>query len=274
MRGPGPDVEYCRDDELGYQRSRTRFAPAAGLPLDDAYRLAHLPLVAPDHPRVIPARDGTFYTMGRHPRVFSLVLPVPWRQLAQSEAHREMEAELRAAPFGHKIAWSLPDRRKEKLHATICGSLGVGEAPILDEAVRRDLADLGPIAVELRGVFSGNVNIGRLYLRLYPERRDGGNPLRRVQHVLGRPATDLYLVGIHNFTDDLDAAEASALGRIIERWWNRTILRFEADRLWLLGATDDLVLDSAIAGEVPLVSSIRARPGRNAALSGPRMPGG
>jgi hypothetical protein len=249
-------VDLCPDDGLGYERSRTRFVPGEGLALDDGYRLAHLPLVAPDHPRVVPSREGTFYAMGRHPRVFSLVLPIPSEALLRSEAYRELDAELRAAPFGGKIAWNLLEQRQEKLHATICGSLAVGdEAPALSEEERRRLGRLGPVHVELRGLFSGNVNVGRLYLRAYPERRNGANMFQELQRALGRRETDLYVVGLYNLTDDLNAAEAKALAGLVERWWDRPILSFQADHLWLLGSTDDLVLDSAVAETIPLVGA-------------------
>jgi len=253
MDNPLRTVEFCQDAELGYERSRTRFAEGAGLALDEAYRLAHLPLVAPDHPRVIAGRDGTPYRMGRHARMFSLVLPIPAGALLGSEAYCQLEHELRASPFARKIAWSVLEQRREKLHATICGSLAIGEPPVLDERRRGDLSRIGPVCVELRGLFSGNVNLGRLYLRAYPECRNGRNVFRQIQGVLDRPETDLYVVGIYNFTDDLHAAEASALGRLIERWWHRPIIRFEADHLWLLGAMDDLVLESAVAEIISLV---------------------
>jgi hypothetical protein len=164
---------------------------------------------------------------------------------------------MRGAPFADKIAWELLDRRKGKLHATICGSLAVGDEPLpLTDHHRRELAQLGPIEVEVRGLFSGNVNVGRLYLRVYPERRRGENLMRHIQRVLGRRETDLYLVGLYNLTDDLDAEETAALSSIIERWWNRPIMRFQADHLWLLSANDDLVLDSAIAETIPLVTPL------------------
>ena len=70
---------FCQDGALAYDRSRTVFVPGQGLALDEAYRLAHLPLVAPDHPGVIPVKEGRYYTCGRHPRVVSLVLPVRGR---------------------------------------------------------------------------------------------------------------------------------------------------------------------------------------------------
>jgi len=247
-------VQFCDDAELGYDRSRTRLAAGQALALDESYRLAHLPLIAPDHPDVIPARDGTFYDRGRHPKVFSLALPVPWRDLSASPAFRELERELRAAPFAPKIAWDLTERRRDRLHATVCGSLAVGDdaAPRITAEQHEALMGLGPIHVELRGLFSGNVNVGRLYLRVYPECREGENVLRRVQRMLGWRETDLYVVGLHNFLDHLSATETSVLMKMLERWWSRPILRLEVTRFWLLWAMDDLVLDGGVAREIPL----------------------
>ncbi len=243
-------IAFCADDELAYGRNRTCFEPGAGMLLDAAYRLAHLPLVAPTHPRVIATRDGTFYAMGRHPRAYSLVLPVSADALEASPAYQALDAELRAAPFARKVAWHILDRRRERLHATVCGALGLEQPPVLDAAA---LTGLGPIAAEVRGLFSGNVNRGRLYLRVYPERRQGMNMFHAVQRALGRPVTDLYVVGIWNLMDDLDPHEAAALGALIERWWAQVFLRTEATALWLLGAHDDLVLDAAVSAHVSLV---------------------
>jgi hypothetical protein len=251
-RSRSPAIELCGDGELGYLRSRTRFIRSEGLTLDDAYRLAHLPLVAPQHPRVIPRREGSAYEMGRHERIFSLVLPIPGQALRRSAAYRALKSEVAASPFARKIAWTILKQRQDKLHATICGSLSVGETPVLDAAARQELARLGPVEVELRGLFSGNVNLGRLYLRAYPERRDGFNMFQRIQKLLGRPETDIFVVGLYGLIDDLGADESSALADMVERWWDKKILRFQADALWLLGASDDLVLDSAIAETIRL----------------------
>jgi hypothetical protein len=249
-------ILFCHDDELGYERNRMQFTPGEGLALDETYRLAHLPLVAADHPRIIPTREGTTYRMGRHARVFSLVLPVPGELLHRSKACLALEAELRASPFARKIAWSVVEQRRDRLHATICGSLAIGEEPpTLDERRRGELSRLGPVGVELRGLFSGNVNVGRLYIRAYPERRDGLNLFREIQRIIGCRETDLYVVGAYNLTDDLAPEEASALDHLIRRWWNRPLLRFEARSLWLLGAIDDLVLHGPAAKSVPLAEA-------------------
>ena len=214
--------------------------------------MAHLPLVAPHHPGIIARKDGTFYDRGRHERVVSLVLPVPGGRLRESAAYRALEDELRSSPFAAKIAWDIVDRRRDRLHATICGQ----PLPMIDAARRRALAALGPVTVELRGLFSGTVNHGRLYLRAYPQKLGDRDGLREIQRLLGRRESGLYLVGLYNLTDDLDAREAAALSVLIDRWWDRPVLRWQADALWLLGAKDDLVLDGDVAEAIPLCRPI------------------
>ncbi|WP_329618745.1 hypothetical protein [Methylobacterium ajmalii] len=203
---------------------------------------------------MIPSREGRHYDHGRHPRVVSLVLPVPQASLAAAPAFAALERELRASPLAGKIAWDVAARRADRLHATLCGSLAVGSdaEPSLTDGQRAALAALGPVAVELRGLFSGNVNLGRLYLRVYPERRDGADMLATVQRIVGRPPSGLYVVGLHALTDDLDPAEAACLADLIERWWHRPILRLTVEALWLLWATDDQVLDGGVLAIVPL----------------------
>ena len=248
------DVDFCSDSQLGYERSRTKFAAGAGLKLDENYRFAHLPLVAPDHPDVIACRPstepGASYAMGRHARTFSVVLPIPHALLAASEAFLEIESALRSAPLAGKIAWSLLPRRQQKLHATICG--GLGPMALLRERDRRSLAAIGPVSVELRGLFSGDVNVGRLYLRAYPEQRFGQNAFQSIQRALGRRETDLFVVGLYNLTDHLDAGEAAALAALLNTFWDRPLLRFEARELWLLGASDDLVLTGQVEDVIRL----------------------
>jgi hypothetical protein len=233
-------TRFAGDDRLGYRRSATPFAPGAALAMDASYRLAHLPLVAPDHPKVIARRaDRPAYDMGRHPRVESLVLPVPGAALFASPAWRAMQDELRASPLAAKLAWDVLDRRRDVLHATVCRTAALARDE-LDAALHA----IGPFAVELRGLFSGSVNHGRLYLKVHPELRDGVDMLQQVQRSCGCDVGDLWVAGVHNLVDDLDAAETAALAALIDRWWDRVVLRFELRELWMLGAVDDLVLEA------------------------------
>jgi hypothetical protein len=248
-----PPVEFCADAELGYDRSRTIFKAGEGLRLDEPYRLAHLPLVNPRHPDVIASVPGKAYVRGLHQRIHSLVLPVAMEALRASQAFRALDAEIGSSAFASKVAWDVMERRKNKLHATIAGSLGEGDAPpaIAAEALEA-LRRLGPVAVRIGGLFSGNVNVGRLYIKAYPEKRGGENLFHRMQDILGRKRTDLYVVGLYNLTDHLTADEAGDLADIVQRWWREEILVLSADALWLMSAVDDLVLDSRIESELRL----------------------
>jgi hypothetical protein len=87
-------VCFCRDDELGYLHSRTPLVHGEGLILEEVYRLAHLQLVAPRHPRVIIRQAGKDDEMGRHERTWSLVVPVPAKALAESAAYESSKPDL------------------------------------------------------------------------------------------------------------------------------------------------------------------------------------
>jgi hypothetical protein len=186
MAPAADDVALCGDDELDYLANQTQFELGQGFLLDQAYCLAHLPLVAPHHPRVIARHEGRPYEMGRHEPVFSLVLPIADALLRRSAAYLALEAELKASPLAPKIAWNVVERRRHKLHATLCGSLATGETPpVLDAAQGDALKRLGPVTVARR--------------------------------------------------------------------WDRSIVTFQAEALWLLGASDDLVLGPEMAERVPLI---------------------
>jgi hypothetical protein len=243
---------FCSDDDLGYVAQRTAFEPGQTLMLDASYRLAHLPLVAPEHPNVIATKLGTSYRMGKHEAVTSLVLPVP-PTTYEGDGYLALQDELRAAPFAPKIAWHILETRRSRLHATLCGALANGERLQGLTAEQRDrLAGLGPLSVELRGLFSGKLNLGRLYLKVYPECRAGRNAIALIQQAMGARLTDPYLVGLFNLVDDLDLDETRQLAQLIDRWWDKPILRYEIDRLWLLSARDDLVLDGEVIETISL----------------------
>lgn len=153
----------CGDDELAYRDSRTPFVDGEGLLLDESYRLAHLPLVVPDHPRVIARRAGKSYDRGRH----------------DPEYRPPLSSGLSGKALRHRH-------------------------------------------------------------------------VRRLQQIVGCRETRLYVVGLYNLVDDLDAAEAAALARLIDRWWDRPIARFHVPALWSLAAYDDLVLNAEIVETIPL----------------------
>lgn len=243
---------YVSDAALDYDRLATRFEPGETLVMDEAYRRAHLPLVAPDHPKVIHEDGARGYRMGRHTTIWSLVVPVEWAALARSGAFCSMHQELVHGPLAAKIDWVSHEKRRHVLHATIAGHLSRGAPPAIADVWRVAFQAQQPFHVALRGVFSGNINLGRLYLKLYPEIRDDRNAVHSLQRALGTQESSLYVVGIYNLTDDLDAAEAAWLAEFIARYRHSDWLEFEVSRLLILGARDDLALDSEVAEEIRL----------------------
>jgi hypothetical protein len=255
MKSARPIVEYTPSGLLSYDRSRTMPGAGEALRMDAAYRLAHLPLVNPAHPDVIVSQPGKSYEMGVHQRIHSLVLPIPAAELAASSAFGELDRAIRRSLFARKIAWDIMDRRADHLHATIAGSMAEGDAaPLLPPGLLADISALGPFRIRIQGLFSGNINTGRLYLKVYPEWRNGGNAIHALQKLLGRAVSDLYLVGLYNLIDHLNAKETDALAAIINDWWAKPLLDIDLTELWLLSSCDDLVLDSRIEQRISLFS--------------------
>jgi hypothetical protein len=243
---------FCNDDDLDYAKHRTVILPQSDLRLDASYRLAHLPLVSPNHPDVISEAAGKYYTHGLHPRVVSIVLPIPDQSLHGSSAFQALQLEMLSSAFAGKIAWDIMPLRKDKLHATLCGSLSISEPPVISPAQREALRQVGPIKASVRGLFSGDINIGRLYLCVYPEKRADSNVLQQIQRAMGARETNMFLVGLYNLTDHLTVNEASELARLIARWWKKPLFELQIDAVSLMVAEDDLVLKSEIIEILPL----------------------
>lgn len=242
-------VTFAVDAEMPYATVRTRFSPGEGLRLDEPYRRAHLPLIAPEHPDVIA--DGGGYRMGVHAPGYSLVLPIDAEALAESPAYRDLEAALKAAPFAAKIAWDLLPKRAARLHATIAGNLEVTDGR-LPEPQRAALEGIPAIPYELRGLFSGNRNLGRLYLAVYPELWADEPAFAAVQRALDRAPNAMILMGQFNLVDHLDAREAAALAGLLDVFRETLFLTATVRELGVLRSADDLVLDAAYTDRLRL----------------------
>jgi len=244
---------FCDDSQLDYNKFETKFTEGQRLVFDDAYRLAHLPLVAPDHPRVIATKSGSHYTKGIHDLVFSIAIPVAADKLFMSEAFVRLCNELENSKFARKLSWDTFTKRKNKLHATICGAISTTISPEISQRMYQQLVDIGPISVRVRGLFSGNINVGRLYSKVYPELRQGKNVCHSIQSIFSSPLTNLYVVGLFNFVEELSPSETQELVELLDVWRNIDIIRLEIENLWLLKSRDDLVLDGGIDKVLPLV---------------------
>ncbi len=186
-------TRFASDAVLGYRRAATPFVAGRRLRLDEACRLAHRPLVAPAHPDVIARTPGRDDEMGHRPEPFSLAAPLDAEALEASAAWTRRLGDLRNGPLKGKIAWDILPKRRAMLHATLCGLL---DADAITPASRAACRGIGPIRVAARGLFSGNINLGRPSVRLYPEERADGPAFDAVQRAFGRPPTRLFLAGI------------------------------------------------------------------------------
>ncbi|MDH4986439.1 hypothetical protein QEZ47_13050 [Aminobacter anthyllidis] len=245
-------MKFCDDTVMGYDASRRVFSPGEALTFDDAYRLAHLPLVAPGHPEIISTKDGTDYRHGRYetPR-HSLVVPVDAGQLGRSDTFRQFEAELRSFSFSQKIAWELGDERAGKLHATIVGGLSVPDIARCVEAAASALAPLGELSLRVGGPFLGRINSGRIYLPVYPCCHDSEDVFGLVQQACGARLTRFYVIGYYHFAAALTVAETADLAGLAERWRRRVLAELPVTSLAVMATNDDLALSGRVVATIP-----------------------
>jgi hypothetical protein len=244
-------VHYCSDEELEYARWRARIEPNQPLRFDDFYRVAHLPLVAPEHPAVLAQLAHLDYRHGRcdKPR-FSLVLPIDAGELQRSTSFRALECELRSRSFADKIAWDLIAQRTEKLHVTLAGGLPEAGVEACAAVVKSLLERRGPLRYRLGGPFCGTRNCGRIYFATYPEQVEGGDSFALLQDAVGAPRTGLYLLGYYNLRDELTAAEAAELRAFLDRWRTAELAELTSSSLLVIATYDDLALDSRIVARI------------------------
>lgn len=191
--------------------------------------------------------------MGRYEASrISAVVRLPSEVLEASPAYRDLVARLRASSVGAKVDWTMAERRRDVLHATLCSGLerdGLSEAKCRLEAV----AGFGPVAVAIGGLWAGTAfNRGRLCLPLYPERRGDDDAFQQLQRRLGGRETRFYSIGLFNLVDDLDEVETAALGRVVEAGAGTRIAEAAFEELALLETHDDLVLDGRVIDIVRL----------------------
>jgi len=244
-------AHYCTDEELEYARCRARIEPDQPFRFDDFYRVAHLPLIAPERPAALEQLVQFDYRRGRYdiPR-YSLVLPVDAGELQSSTSFRALEDELRTYGFAAKIAWDLVGQRTGKLHVTLAGGLPEAGIEACAADVRSFLERHGPLRYRLGGPFCGTKNRGRIYFTTYPEQIDGDDSFALLQEVVRVPRTGLYLLGYYNLRDELTPAEAAELQAFLDRWRVAELAELAATSLLILATHDDLALDSRVVARI------------------------
>jgi hypothetical protein len=234
-----PVISYCDDAMMAYRASRKNFQPGECVVFDESYRLAHLPLVNPDHPAVISHVEGRDY-----------LIPIAAAAFQQSEAFQALDHAMRSARFAPKIAWDLCERRRSRLHATLASGFAEADLDRITVSAQQALDRTGPISVCLKGPFIGDRNFGRIYFPVYPQQIDGRDAFASVQQGIGMSPTRLYVVGYYHMRNELDVAETAELAQLLDRWRDRVIGTTTISALEIYATNDDLALSARIHARV------------------------
>jgi hypothetical protein len=241
---------YCDDEMMAYRSARKIFQPGESIVFDEAYRLAHLPLVNAGHPAVISEVDGRDYRNGIYEKTrYALVMPISADAFLESNEAQALELAMKSASFAPKIAWEIGERRRLRLHATLAGVLetDLDRCVVVVQAL---LDQIGPISVCLKGPFLGTRNFGRIYFPVYPQNIRGGDPFARVQKIIGVAPTKLYLVGYYHMREELDPLETRELAELIDQWRDRIVVTTTIPLLELYATNDDLALSARVHAKI------------------------
>ena len=249
---------YCDDEMMAYRSARKIFQPGESIVFDEAYRLAHLPLVNAGHPAVISEVDGRDYRNGIYEKTrYALVMPISADAFLESDEAQALERAMKSASFAPKIAWEMGERRRLQLHATLAG--GVPETDLDRQvAVVQDVLDhIGPISVCLKGPFLGTRNTGRIYFPVYPQKIRSEDPFALVQKGIGVAPAKLYLVGYYHMRNELDPLETSELAELLDQWRDRIVVTTTVPFLELYATNDDLALSARVHAKIGTKESQR-----------------
>lgn len=189
----------------------------------------------------MPGKD---YRNGRYAKARdALVVHVPAATFDESPVLQTIEAELKASALGEAIAWDIGRRRRGVLHATIAGPLDPAAGDACARTAQAWLGD-GTPSVRLGGPFVGDRNHGRIYLRVYPEFRNGADAYADLQRTVGARISGFYAVGLWHLKRDLDPPAAAELAAWLDRHWTAEIAVLPQARLAMLRTTDDLAIHS------------------------------
>lgn len=180
-----------------------------GLVFDDQYRAAHLPHVAPDHPRSLARWGGRDYHNGRYERARVSLVADLGRRFLDQPACRVLLQRLSNSSFAGKVDFDLINTRAPNLHCTLVGDVHPG----LDLRTRanQELRGAQIFTPILHGPFIGRFNRGRIYFPLEFDVVADQRVLDRVNAVFKRDRPHFAAVGLVNLRDELDPPEAHQL---------------------------------------------------------------
>lgn len=246
-----PPITYRGDEMMAYRSSRRIFQPGESTVFDEAYRLAHLPLVNAGHPAVIREVAGRDYRNGTYEKTrYALVMPISAEIFLRSDEVQALEAAMKSASFAPKMAWELCERRRSRLHATLAGGIQEADLDRVVACVQELLDQIGPISVCLKGPFLGTRNTGRIYFPVYPQKVGCEDAFALVQERMGLSPTKLYLVGYYHLREELNPKETSELAELMDRWRERVLAETTIPFLEIFAVNDDLALSARVHARI------------------------
>lgn len=242
---------YSRDRHLKYNIYRYNFDNREKLKFDETYCLQQLPLVNPDHPKVLHRNEVSDYKDGYYDQARnSLVVLIPLKKLLKSESFRMFHNDVVNAPFGSKINWRIFDRRLDLTHITICRGLSEWSLTDIKAQTKSLLKALDrTYKVQVRGAFIGKLNTGRIYLKSYPEILEREtNIFQKIQYEFDKTPSAVYPLGLYNVFEELDSIESHSLRMLIKKYWNSNFaeINLTSNSLAIIKTHNDLILDSTI----------------------------
>lgn len=246
-----PPITYCDDAMMAYRSARRIFQPGEGTVFDEAYRLAHLPLVNAGHSAVISEVAGRDFRNGTYEKTrYALVMPISAEAFLRSDEVQAIEAAMKSASFAPKIAWEIGERRRPRLHATLAGGIQETDLDRVGTRVQELLDQTGPISVCLKGPFMGTKNTGRIYFPVYPQKIGDEDAFALLQERIRISPTNLYLVGYYHMREELDPMETSELAELIDRWRDRVVVETAIPSLEIYAVNDDLALSARVHAKI------------------------
>lgn len=237
-------TEFATPFQMHYAKHASRLSGGGGLKFDTRYRVAQLPLIDPSHPLSLNDDPDGRYCQGKRAASYSLVIKVDGHALSNSKLLCDLLNEVKASPLGAKIVWPMEKRRRDVLHATICGSLPHIPPQPFPALEREKLACIERFCFRIQGFFVGSFNTGRIYLCLYPEMRGAGSATDLITQAMGGEPNRLLLCGYLNLRDELNAEEAILLEHYCRKSGKIVFDTQTCIALSVLESFDDLVLAS------------------------------
>ncbi len=239
----------AQDMIMAFSSQRKRYDGSHDLRFDRHYRVAQLPLVDSNHPLALNVDSDKNYRYGHREAKQSMIIPIDGDALFESQNLKDFVHRISNTSVGRKICWDMKRIRHEKLHATICGFSSQSALPKLPFET---IQGIHAFSFELRGLFMGNFNTGRIYICLYPECEEDTPITDRITDAIGIPANRLLLCGFLNLKEELTATEAKVLDELCSAASSIVFGSQVCEELIILESTDDLVLNSRIVDRLEL----------------------